>query len=304
MILILNKEHATGIKNANTILAKRLEDTVDVALTPVSRANAWQVVSHRAPVIFSFHFIHLIFIRWVLFRKRQDVFFCHGAVEWTDYSLVKFAVLKTVYACAHKLSAAVLYVSENTRNRVALRAKKACIIRNVDRASRTYQVQLKDKPDFVYFGRLHQAKNIPAIAELADIYGARFDYQPKIYIWGPGDLTIVATVKAKTDLQVIYKGTFSNLQEIAAECDGNIFFSGNENEPFGIAYLDALELNMVPVLPEKAGASEVLEGGVLKYASLDGLKRKIRSCQMQQNTTIHLTNTDDIEKLKRHFSAT
>jgi glycosyltransferase involved in cell wall biosynthesis len=304
VILILNKEHATGIKNANTILAKRLEDTVDVELTTVSRANAWQVLMHRAPVIFSFHFIHLIFIRWVLFRKRRDVFFCHGAVEWRDYSLVKFSVLKAIYACAHKLSAAVLYVSENTRHRVAVRAKQSYIIRNVDRASRTYQVHLKDEPDFVYFGRLHQAKNIPAIAELAEMYGARFGYQPKIYIWGPGDLTIVDKVKAKTGLQVIYKGTFSDLQEIAVECNGNIFFSGNENEPFGIAYLDALELNMVPILPEKAGASEVLEGGVLKYASLDALKTQIRSCQMQKNTTIHLTNTDDIEKLKRLFSGT
>jgi glycosyltransferase involved in cell wall biosynthesis len=118
-----------------------------------------------------------------------------------------------------------------------------------------------------YVGRLIFAKNVhqllPAMLQMLN-----YDPQLRIYIVGEGPQKKELEAIAQGNPRVKFTGNLDSNAVIDVLQKTRVFVSGNEMEPFGITYLEALSEGCIVCMPACGGGIEIDLSGVGKYIYL------------------------------------
>lgn len=224
-------------KSANAICSVRISD----ALSP------------RVDVVFLavHHFYLIIFLR--LIRKRV-VFVCHGLPNKLHYKFWKFHLIKALIFYCESMSSANVYVSHRLKNN-----KKGYVFHNMANSMECQSIQVNNS-QCIFFGRISKTKGVESIIETA-----KNNPRTSFTFFGYIEKEIMEKFSAALgDSNIHYGGPFSSYDELERyNLKGSIFISLNMYEPFGIVYLEAMELGLIPVVPSLSGAAEVISGAPL-----------------------------------------
>jgi hypothetical protein len=83
--------------------------------------------------------------------------------------------------------------------------------------------------------------------------------------------------KLTNDDQITYIGKYNGHLSLKRRlknigCDNGFFISWNTQEPFGLVYQEAIELNLLPVFPIHIGFTEILKNSLAKQLSFSSLE--------------------------------
>lgn len=279
-VLFLNPA-SVGIRRSHGIMA----DWLNQSATASCSVRIRDALSPKVEVVFLavHHFYLIVLLR--LCRKRV-VFVCHGLPNREHYKFWKFHLIRVLIRICEIMSSTNVYVSDRLRNN-----KKGYTFHNITNSIQCQSVKV-DNSQCVFFGRISEHKGLEAIIKTAkncpDVRFVFFGYIEK-------------EVREKfstalTESNICYHGAFSSYQELEDyNLQGSIFISLNMHEPFGMVYLEAIELGLIPIVPRLSGAAEVISGAPLidEQSELMSIIRNLGGKIVMLSTTVN----DDRVKL-------
>jgi glycosyltransferase involved in cell wall biosynthesis len=83
-------------------------------------------------------------------------------------------------------------------------------------------------------------------------------------------------------------------------CDSGFFISWNNQEPFGLVYQEAIELNLLPLLPVQIGFTELLDDKLVEQLTFNSLENAFSAIStISPKVSLHecqMPLKDDINK--------
>lgn len=163
--------------------------------------------------------------------------------------------LKLANSCRHKLVAVSDYVAAHLKGLFNLRVD--AVIRNPVQSCFLEPPDESGKRRYVtYVGRLIPAKNVhrllPGMCDLQ-----RENPELRICIIGDGPQRAELESTFRTDPPIEFTGDLDPLKVRSYLRRTKVFVSGNEMEPFGITYLEALSQGCAVVMPACGGGLEI-----------------------------------------------
>lgn len=201
--------------------------------------------------ILPIHYYYILFILKIL--RFNVIFMCHGRSSLAHNGFLKHTALTFLTGLVEKISDHNIFVSKNTKG-----SAKGLIFHNIIR-NKKYTLSVNNKTVY-YFGRICKSKGVPEILKLArEISDFKFIFFGQIE---KNYNSFQSELLGNNNCE--YGGSYQNIAELKELVQpGSVFMSLNRNEPFGITYIEALELQLLPIVPEGAGVTDVMSGGVV-----------------------------------------
>ncbi len=289
MILIYSPLKSLGVKKSTEILSNILKEHKILKVHSIFHLFLLKILNPHSILILSLSSIVLSFF----FRK--SLIFVHGYPEKSHYSSLRRSFILLAYYLSFKNSLGVIFVSKLTKNKFSsFYCKNKFVIHNIDKPIKRLNITPKKK--LIYWGRVIPEKGLDKILNLFSILK---DSDPnwEFEFWGYGKFPYINRL---INSGASYKGSFKDISEIKSKSinlNGSFFISLNDNEPFGISYIEALMLGCIVVIPRYAGANEVLEGsGIIRYDS--NVLRKIHEIFDLNNLCVYARVQDDRNNFK------
>ena len=237
-----------GIKRSHDFLTRYLREHGYYIST---KANFAKQDRRTHLFILPIHYFVLLLILKVM--GFHVVFICHGRSNLKHNGLIKHIILTAITSILERVSDANIYVSN-----VARTDNKGFVFHNILN-SKKFNLRINTKTIY-YFGRICESKGVERILELAvEMPEYSFKFLGSIEAKFTNFRAIIENIE-----NCEYKGSYDKFEELKNIVKpGSIFLSLNFNEPFGITYLEALELNLIPIVPRNSGFSEVFTGGIM-----------------------------------------
>lgn len=278
-MIFVNVKGAPGIQKAHKIWIERLKS--------FSQAPEVRDLDFDFKLIFSseivclpVHFFWVSALRKMLGLRTVGIF--HGFANMQHYSLSKYHFLKLAQWVTWRTTYLRIYNSRITLETLMEQFRSE--VQQNDHviypahSSYTYSDQAVFKrPNIVYFGRMVSSKNVHLIIQKFKDSEIKHSHR-LILAGGYIDKNVRSELeKLKNEDGVEYIGEYSShlsLKDLLkqAGCDSGFFISWNNQEPFGLVYQEAIELNLLPLLPVQIGFTELLDEKLLEQLTFNSLE--------------------------------
>lgn len=191
---------------------------------------------------------------------RNVICVAHGFPRLDSYNAVKFISILLAYKIAEKYSKFVAVshfvklILENIFN-----INVGCVIKNpISKTFIDVDCSKNDRTFISYAGRLHKNKRIDLfIKAVKDILSMDKYKDYKVLIVGDGPEKEKLMRIADNDDRIRFVGKVESEKVKEILCKSKVFFSGNEFEALGIAYVEALSCGCNVVMPNLGGGIEI-----------------------------------------------
>lgn len=283
-MIFINVKGAPGIQKAHKIWIERLKS--------FSQAQEIRDLDFDFKLIFCseivclpVHFFWVSVLRKMLGLRTVGIF--HGFANKQHYSFSKYHFLKIAQWVTWRTTFLRIYNSRMTLETLMKQFRSE--MQHNDHviypahSSYTYSGQAVFKrPNIVYFGRMVTSKNVHRIIQKFKDSEIKHSHR-LILAGGYIDENVRSELKKLTNEDGIkyigeYRGHLS-LKDLLnqAECDSGFFISWNDQEPFGLVYQEAIELNLLPLLPVQIGFAELLDDKLVEQLTFNSLESAFSS---------------------------
>lgn len=267
MIYIYVPLNSNGVKNS----CELLHDYILKNELPIKKVFTIRKLFYLVVVNFfkkNHIYIYSLNSIFLTFFTRNSYIIIHGYPEREHYSLFRHYLIRFSYYLSSYFSSNFIFVSRSTLRKFSYNIKNKYIFHNINNSFNVDDIKLKNK--IIYWGRVTESKGIERIINIHnDLIKYKNDFE--LHIWGNGSKNYIQYLKRLGNFE--YHGEFLNYEQIInyhGSINGFIFISLNSTEPFGITYIEAAKLGCCIIIPENAGAFEVLSGtGIVNFDSFN-----------------------------------
>lgn len=284
-MIFVNAKNAPGIIKAHIVYAERINNLFGNVIAQ-ARSLEIHLIFSREVLCVPVHFFWVAFVRRLCGLPTVAVF--HGFATVQHYSFLRYHTLRLAQWITWKFTFFHIYNSNVTletlmRQLSITRTHNDFVIypcRNVYKPSKKLRGK---RNNIVFFGRMVKAKNVHLIIEKFKNLGLK-NYFNLILAGGHIEKHIKNLLNHVTiDDNIKYIGEYDGLSSLREKlnkigCNDGYFISWNNQEPFGLVYEEAIELNFLPLFPDQVGFTEVVDASVTKqitFTSLDDAFRAI-----------------------------
>ena len=278
-MIFINVKGSPGIQKAHNIWIERLKN--------FGHAQEIRDLDFEFKLIFCSEIVCLpVHFFWVsalrkLFGLRSVGIF-HGFANLQHYSFSKYHFLKFAQWITWRTTYLRIYNSRLTLETLMQQFRSE--MQHNDHViypahlSYTYSDQAVFKrPNIVYFGRMVTSKNVHLIIQ--NFKDSEIKHSHRLILAGGYvDKNVRSELKKLTNEDGIkYIGEYSGHSSLKgllkqAGCESGFFISWNNQEPFGLVYQEAIELNLLPLLPVQIGFTELLDDKLVEQLTFNSLQ--------------------------------
>ncbi len=292
-IFIITPNSSLGIIASHQILTKELLKNFNSVYNKNSIYDFLKYIFDFKIFIFPVHYWYLGILCRLIGKKV--IFICHGKPCKSHYKIIRFYSLVLLVKLSEYISSFSIYVSLSTKGK-----SSGYIFHNIDN---NYHFEINNKffsNNIIFFGRIDPSKGIRDIFRLVNKIN-RTNSKFNFLIAGCVTSSFHTEFEKLLTLHkfAVYLGEYKNNDELKLLLHGNsgIFLSLNFNEPFGIVYLEALKLGLLPIIPAGSGFSEVCDGLPIYHNYLDLENIIINSINIKNAYNININLNDQREEL-------
>ena len=290
-MIFINVKNAPGLQKAHRIWIKRMKHFVDDRYVR-DQDFILKLLFCSEVVCLPVHFFWLAAIRKILGLRTVGVF--HGFANIQHYSFIRYHFLKIAQWITWKTTSLHIYNSkftfETLMQQFRSEKKQNDFVIYPAHKSYCFSKDINAKGDnILYFGRMVTAKNVHLIIENFRNSEIKDSYK-LILAGGFMDKAIARELhNLKNNAQIQYIGGYDDhlslrdkLKQIG--CDGGFFVSWNTQEPFGLVYQEAIELNLLPLLPMQIGFTEILDERLTEKLTFKSLESAFSAISKTKST--------------------
>lgn len=293
-IFIITPRASPGIVASHAMLSRQISKYFEGVKNETNIKFFFKYLFKFKIIIFPVHYWYLgILCR--LFGKKV-IFICHGRPTKSHYANIRFFILVALIKLSELISNFSIYVSNSTRGK-----SPGYVIHNIEK-NYFFHINNFSPNTIFFFGRVDPSKGIREIFNLVDCLNIS-DIKYSLKIAGRiTDKFLPEFMKLMENHSfATYLGEYKNHEELKSifKNHAGFFLSLNFNEPFGIVYLEALKLGLIPIVPSGSGFLEVCEGLPIANCLLEVKKIIINANKNKKPYSININLSDDrVEFLK------